>query len=223
MTQARRWSLLAVLLAAAILASGWFLLVSPTRGDASVLREETATAETANVQLRSKLQQLKALAPELPKREAEFAAIRRQIPDNPALPELIRQLNAAADKSSVDLISLAPGTPVAIVTSTAPVAAGSAAPVKDELLQVPLTLEMQGSYSQLEDFVGKLEGLRRAMLVTAFTLKSKDEAEGGDTLTLSVTGRVYMVNAGTAQTPAATGATSTTTTGGTAPAPSPAQ
>lgn len=215
MTQARRWSLLATLVIGAVLASGWFLLISPKRTDASDLLAQTAKAEEANVQLRAKLQQLKALAPELPKREAEFAAIRRQIPNNPALPDLIRQLTAASKKSGTSLTSLAPATPILLVPPGAPLPATGAAPTasNEQLMQLPLAIQVDGSYSQLEDFVDRLEKLRRVVLVSAFTL-GPGKSGTSDALSLALTSRVYMANTvkPMAITPgAATAATNTTT------------
>jgi Tfp pilus assembly protein PilO len=216
MSQVRRWSLLAVVVAMAILAAGWFLLVAPKRSEASDLRDQTSSAEQNNAQLTMKLKQLKALAPELPKREAEFAAIRRQIPDNPALPDLIRQLTVAADKSGSTVVSLAPATPVPLVQTGQPTSSGAGSST-EQLLQVPLSIEMRGSYSELEDFVGRLEKLRRVVLVSAFDL---EQAEGDTSLTdqlkLTLTSRVYMVNPApvTAPAPVAAGAGTTSSTPG---------
>ncbi|MDQ1620415.1 MAG: hypothetical protein QOE19_2984 [Actinomycetota bacterium] len=219
MTQARRWSLLAAVTAVAVLAAGWFLLLSPKRGEAAELRTQTAASEQANLQLRSKLEQLKALAPELPKREAEFAAIRRQIPDNPALPELIRQLTAAAEKSGADLVALAPETPKVLTPASAPVAAGTTAPAGEQLYQVPLKVQLEGSYSQLEDFVERLEKLRRVMLVTSFTLgtESSDAQASSGSIKLDLMGRVYMIQSAAPATAPQAGTAATTTPGATTP------
>jgi Tfp pilus assembly protein PilO len=221
MTQTNKWSLMAAVLAMAILAAGWFLLVSPTRGEAASLRTDTAKEEQANAQLLLTLNELKSLAPELPKREAELAAIRRQIPDNPALPALIRQLTATAKKSQADLVTLTPGTPVALVVEAAtPTAPGAAPTTADQLMQVPLALKVTGSFSELQDFVDRLEGLRRVFLTTAFTLAPQGE---GGAMDLSVTGRVYMVAAAPATTaPVAGGTTGTTTSSGATSGTSPA-
>jgi Tfp pilus assembly protein PilO len=216
MSQVRRWSLLSVVVALAILGAGWFLLVAPKHSEASDLRDQTATAEKSNTQLRMKLAQLKALAPELPKREAEFAAIRKQIPDNPALPDLIRQLTAAADKSDATVVSLAPATPIPLVQTGQPTAAGATAST-EQLLQVPLAIEMRGSYSELEDFVGRLEKLRRVVLVSGFALEqTQGDAALTDQLRLTLTSRVYMVNPApvTAPAPVAAGAGTTSSTPG---------
>jgi Tfp pilus assembly protein PilO len=231
MTTSRKLSLVALLAVAGLLAGGWFLLVSPKKSEAADLRSQTSAAEDDNASLRSKLAMLKELAPSLPQREAEFAAIRRQIPDNPALPMLIRQLTAAADDAGAELVSLAPTTPTAVVAA-APVAAttGAAAP-SDQLMQVQLALSLSGSYSTLEQFVSELEGLRRVFLVTGFSIAPSqgETTESGD-LTLTVSGRVFMVNSSTTAdvtpaagvTPAPGAATTTSTTNGGAESAPPA-
>jgi Tfp pilus assembly protein PilO len=203
MTESRKWTLVAGLVAVAVFVAGWFLVVAPKRSDAAALKTQNSKAQAANDQLRAKLEELKALAPQLPKREAEFAAIRRQIPDNPALPDLVRQLTAAAKKSDADLTALAPAPPIALV-ATAPTTPGGAAASSEQLLQVPLTLTVKGSYTELEDYVSRLEKLRRVLLVTGFALTSETDTESGASdLSLSLTGRVFMVHAGTAATTAA--------------------
>ena len=61
------------------------------------------------------------------------------------------------------------------------------------LYQVPLTLNVTGSYFELEQFVNKLEGLKRSLLVTGFTLgapKAGDTAPGSLGLTLEA--RVFL-------------------------------
>ncbi len=54
---------------------------------------------------------LKAQAKDLPKQQARLAAVAAKIPDNPALPALIRALTKAADEANVELVSLAPAPP----------------------------------------------------------------------------------------------------------------
>ena len=122
MTLTRKWSLLAAVLVVAILAAGWFLLVSPKRSDAADIRAQAASQEQKNVQLQSEIEQLEAQLAELPKERAKLATIQKQIPNNPALPSLIRDLTAAGRKAGANIDSLAPSPPVAMVAETAPVA-----------------------------------------------------------------------------------------------------
>jgi hypothetical protein len=66
---------------------------------------------------------------------------------------------------------------------------------------VPLTLNVTGSYFELEQFINKLEGLKRSFLVTGFTLTpaeaSVDDSAVADgpapgDLTVVLQGRVFL-------------------------------
>jgi Tfp pilus assembly protein PilO len=232
MTVTRKWSLLAAVLVVAILAAGWFLLVSPKRSEASDLRAQTASQEKANQMLEVKIQELQAMQVELPQQRARLATIQKRIPSNPALPSLIRDLTDAGRKAGVSLDTLSPALPVAAVSTepaaVAPVtttedggekaaAPEPAAPVAT-LFQVPLTLNVTGSYFELEQFINKLEGLKRSFLVTGFTVgePSSDSAIEGD-LSLALQGRVFMspdVTTDTATAPSTTPTTAATATAG---------
>ena len=223
MSVTRKWSLLAALLALVVLAAGWFLLISPKRSEAAALREQTVSQEDANARLVQQLEVLKAQQAELPEQRARLAVMRTQIPDNPALPTLIRDLTSAGRTVGVSIDTMAPAIPepVAVAQPVVPVATTTdstgattttpAAPPAPALFQVPLTLNVTGSYFELEQFINKLEGLKRSLLVSGFTLTP---ASGGSTdgdsadagapargdLTLALQGRVFLSPASTAPT-----------------------
>jgi Tfp pilus assembly protein PilO len=220
MTMTRRWSLLAVVAVVGILAAGWFLLVAPKHSEAASLNDKTSQQEAANGRLQQQIEMLKAQQADLPRQRARLAQLGRQMPDNPALPSLVRSLTDASRKTGVSLDNLAPSNPVALVTALSAVApaapattdgsapgsetgtetgaaTGAAVPSTGQpataLYQVPLTLNVTGSYFELEQFVSKLEGLKRSLLVTGFTLgapKSGDAAPGSLGLTLEA--RVFL-------------------------------
>jgi type IV pilus assembly protein PilO len=216
MTATRKWSALAVLLVAAIFVASWFLLIAPKRSEASGLRAQKAEQDATNQRLIEQLEVLKAQAQDLPKQEAFLAQIRRQVPNNPALPALIRDLTAGAKKSGVDIISLAPALPIAVVAPVAttvavPTTAGTAAPsptttpaagavtvpsaAAPVLYQVPITVKTSGSYFETEQFLNKIEGLKRSFLVTGFTLKyaqSTSENPTAGPLEMEIKGRVFL-------------------------------
>ena len=226
MTATRKWSALAVLLVAAVFAASWFLLIAPKRSDAAGLRSQAVKQDANNERLRQQLEVLKAQAQDLPKQEAFLAQIRKQLPDNPALPALIRDLSAAAKKAGLSLESLAPADPIAVVdTTVAPVAPvappadetsdGSApvaappAPPAPTLFQLPIVVKASGSYFEVEQFVNKIEGLKRSFLVTGFTLKAGADKTQPGQLDISITGRVFLspAQAAAAANPAAVPAT----------------
>ena len=90
MDKLKQWVALTLLGCLAIAAAGWFLLVSPKRSEAAELRAQTESQEATNAKLRNELQVLKAQAKDLPKEQAKLAAVAAKIPDNPALPGLVR-------------------------------------------------------------------------------------------------------------------------------------
>jgi type IV pilus assembly protein PilO len=199
MTETRKWSAAAAVLIVAIVAAGWFLLVSPKRSDAADLKAQTATQENDNVALQQKLEELKAQQADLPEQRARLAEIASKIPGNPALPSLVRDLTAAGRKVGVSIDSMAPSAPVAVATAApgvvapAPAPAASATGTTDTLLQVPLTLKVTGSYFELEQYVNKLEGLKRSFLVTGFNIEPATidlHPEGA--LTITINGRVFL-------------------------------
>ncbi len=183
----------------AVLAGGWFLLVSPKRSEAADLRSTAAGTESSNQALRVSLAQLKAANKDVPKEQAKIAAVAAKIPDNPALPALVRALSAAADDAGVELVSIAPGQPT-VVAAAAPAVAkpvasaatdeastaskgavpkgvvragatpGAAAGTAGSLQSILLNLNVVGGYFQVEQFLDRVENLTRAFKVNGFTL-----------------------------------------------------
>jgi Tfp pilus assembly protein PilO len=206
MSKSRQWVTLTAMVCLAVLAAGWFLVIKPQRAHASELRTQRVGVESHNSQLRSQVDQLRQEQKDLPAVQKLLSQIATKIPDNPALPALIRQLSAAADGAGVDLVSLSPGQPavagaggaVATTTSTTGSTAAAAAP----LATIPLAVQVRGTYFNVEQFFSAVEGLSRAMLVTGFTLQpagdntsaggaSKADAVAPGTLNAQITAEVF--------------------------------
>src|SRR3954465_14722658 len=154
MNKTRQWSMLTAVACLAILAAGWFLVVKPQRSHAASLRTQTSSVQTSNGQLQSQVNQLKQQQKDLPAQQKRLSQIATKIPDNPALPALIRQLSAAADGAGVTLVSLAPGppplatAPAAAATTSSAASASSAASTAapSPLATIPLAVQVQGTY-----------------------------------------------------------------------------
>jgi Tfp pilus assembly protein PilO len=209
MTVTRKWSLMAAVLVVAVFAAGWFLLIAPKRSDAASLKAKAQSQSQANALLVQKLAVLKAQQADLPKEQAKLAKFRSQIPDNPALPSLIRDLTAASRKVGVTIDEMTPQTPVASVSTSVagapaqPASPNQPAPTAAVLYQVPLGLKVSGSYFELEQFINKLEGLQRSFLVSGFTVsasESNDPAAPAG-LTLDLQGQVFLSSAASAAAP----------------------
>lgn len=191
MDKLKQWVALTVLGCLGIAAAGWFLLVSPKKAEAADLQAQTASQESTNASLRTQLEVLKAQAKDLPAKQADLARVAAKIPDNPALPSLIRALTAAAASAGVELVSVTPGPPaaVAVPVAAAPVAADPAAPPADPaaapaapaagaptataagtLAGIPVAINVVGGYFEVAQFMSNLENLPRALRVTNLTL-----------------------------------------------------
>ena len=221
MDKLKQYVTLTVLGAVVILAAGWFLLISPKKGEATELQTQATEKVAANSVVETQLQVLRAQAKQLPKKQAELARVAAKIPDNPSLPALIRAITAASTSAGVDFVSVAPGPPAALVAAVggapvvaaavpgapveapaAPAAPASAATAAGTLATIPLTLNVVGDYFEIEQFLASLENLPRALRVGNLTLApgaslaagrtAPGSTEDGRTLTSTITGSVFM-------------------------------
>ena len=128
MEKLKQWIALSLVGALGILAVGWFVLVSPKRGEAAAIRDQAAAQVSANAMLATQIDVLKAQAKELPEQQATLADVAARIPDNTALPALVRALSDASATSGVELVSITPGPPVPV----APPAAAAVAPAEGQ-------------------------------------------------------------------------------------------
>jgi type IV pilus assembly protein PilO len=209
MTKSKQWTIGAALAVLLVLAAGFLLLVQPQRSEAASLQEQTAQQEAAADALRTKLNQLKVQEQDLPRQQAKLEEIRSRLPDTPALPSLIRSLTDAAEASGAELTTLAPSAPVEVASTSGSAtavkpqaavdaAAGSAAAAapaqaqaQSVLKQIPLSIEVTGSYATLTAFVTQLEGLQRSMLVTGVNIAAEGDTSS-DPLTLNLSAAVFM-------------------------------
>lgn len=204
----------------AIVAGAWFLLVAPKRAQAAQVRAQQQTERQQIDQLRLQLSMLKQQAADLPAQQAKLVAIAQQIPDNPALPTLVRNLSAQANKAGVELVSLTPAKPTAFGGATAggTTTLKSANPVPG-LMVIPVTLQVSGGFPQMTLFLSSLEQLQRSMVVTGFSVSgnytkgsvSAATTVGKGPLTVNITGQVFMAPGATG--PGAIPTPGTATTG----------
>lgn len=181
MNKTRQWVLLTAVACLAVLAAGWFLVVKPERSHAASLRTDTQGVLAKNNALRTQVDQWRQQQRDLPAQQKKLAAYARQIPDNPALPALIRQLSSAADGAGVTLVSLAPTQPTAPVPTNPAAAITKAAPGAASYLQIPITVEVTGTYFNVEQFFAAVEQLNRAVLVSGFNIGPLNGPTSGGT------------------------------------------
>jgi Tfp pilus assembly protein PilO len=216
-TVAHRWYAGAAAASVGILGAGYFLLVSPQQATAADTTAQAATVEQNNRQAQAQIDVLKAEYKDLPTIQGQVAAIRTRIPQSPQEPTLLRTLSALAKSSGVALVSLEVQAPTAV--STAPATGAAAAGSAGTLSQIPVNIQVSGTYANTRLFLTGLESMRRSMLVTGLVV-TRQAADASGTTTAArlggvqtaITAKIFMSSAASTPTVGGTAPTSTTTT-----------
>jgi Tfp pilus assembly protein PilO len=173
MTKMRQWSLMTVIAVVIVLAGGWVLLVKPQQSNISSVKAQAVTQQQANQVLLQQITARQAQQKQLPHEQAQLQKLATQIPTAPNEPDMIRTLSSAASGAGVNLLSMTPGT-VTNITAAASTATGAAtlpsAGPAGTLVELPISIDVIGTYANLESYYLLLEKLPRALLVTQFSV-----------------------------------------------------
>ena len=213
MTETRKWTVGALVVALAIVVAGWFLLISPKRAEVSELQAEVQSQEAANSQAQTQLAVLKQQNKDLPEKQAELAGLQTQIPLTPDLPTYIREIQDIGAQAGVDVTAMTPAPAVNLGTS-AETAEQSLAP--GALAAINVEVIVTGGYFEITRFVNELETASRYTLVAGFTIDDETEntRKAASALTGTVNARIFMA-------PEAPAEAATVAVPGTTPAPAP--
>jgi Tfp pilus assembly protein PilO len=185
MTRIQQWAAGTVVALLVIVAAGWFLAISPQKHKVSSLSAQSAAQEQVNSGLHVKISELTAQMSAVPSEEAAVAAVTQKIPNDPAMPDYVRALTTIAAQTGVELISIAPAAPAAVVVAAAVVpaattatpsasapAAVQAAPAGPavSLQGISVALNVQGGYFQIQQFTAALQRLARSTVVTSIAI-----------------------------------------------------
>ena len=220
-TKSRTWIAGTLVLCLLISVASWFLLIGPERAEAAELEQQTIDTNSSNQQLQARIEQLKLQFAELPQRQAELAAIKQAMPEDPALPTLVRDLDAMATSTGVTLMSLAPGAPTPVAApaqavTAVPAPADGGAPAEGEapaegdaaaapaapasstvLVSVPVNLVVVGDFFKSELFLKKLQAeMQRAFLVQTLSVQTEEDAEASGGKPATKNGDVTMTVTG---------------------------
>lgn len=189
---------------------GWFMLISPQRSKAAELDTQIADANNA-------ISAARALTLEAKKgaqiRVADLFRLTKAMPDQTDMPGILLQLTQVAEDSGISFEQITPST--------------TAMPVSG-YLAIPITVEFQGNFYDLSDFLYRLRTLvdvrRGALDATGrlFAIDSIEFAEasppGFPEIRAHLVIDAFVFGTGTAPTvPGPTGAPTTGATGATGP------
>jgi Tfp pilus assembly protein PilO len=213
----RRQELLALgAIALLVTAAGFLLLIRPKQQAVAEARADQRGAVAESQSLRDQITALEALKAKQDSLRQELRQARGEFPVTPALPGLLDALRETADQAGVDLSSVSPTPPKASTTVPG-------------LAEIGVSVNVAGSYFQIEDYLSRLEDLvkgadpnripPRSLLVQSVTLSSggnTGSAGSGATASTSGSASASQLQASIAlvtyQLAQATGASSTTAT-----------
>jgi Tfp pilus assembly protein PilO len=126
-------------------------LILPKMSSVRTAHDQLQTEQQHQQALEVQLGQLQDAQQAAPETEQKLSELQTKIPPTLDEPGLIRSVSDAGASASVDVLSLAPGTP-------------SADP-SGKFSVLPVTLQASGSFFSIDEFLFRLETLPRAMKV----------------------------------------------------------
>jgi Tfp pilus assembly protein PilO len=191
---------------------GWFVLIGPQRSKAADLNKQIAATNTSITSARALTLEAKKGAQI---RVADLYRLAKAMPDQVDMAGILLELNQVAEDSGITFEQITPST--------------TATPISG-YLAIPITVEFQGNFYDLSDFLYRLRNLvdvRRGTLDATgrlFTIDEVDFAEasppGFPQISAHLTIDAFVFGTGTAPTVAPpTGATGATGAAGATPAP----
>ena len=205
----KRGMLIGLIVGALAIVLLWYLvLFSPTSKDLDDTKSAVTASEAEQQDLAASLHRLKDLAKNAPQQQATLRRLDAAVPQAPDLAAFIIQANQIATESGIDWLAISPTPPAASATSTASV--------------ITVSIQVQGGFFQVLDYLNRLEDLERLVVVDNVNISSGGSAtataagapaattssSGSPDLSVTLTGRMF-----TRQSPAtAPGATPVPTT-----------
>lgn len=221
-SKARAWIVGTVIVAIMILVAAWFLLISPVLASAGETSDLATAQDEQNALERTRITALKADFDKLDIHKQELASLRQGIPAQLDHSQFQRDIATIALAHNVTVMSLttsssvevtfdlpAPDAPAAAESdetategADAATPAAEPAPLVSGMYEVPITIELIGTYENVLSFVTELQTVNpRLILVTSIdgtALKAADASGGapatadGD-LSVVLTGQMYVL------------------------------
>jgi Tfp pilus assembly protein PilO len=231
----RLWLVAAVAVMAIVAVAGWFLGVSPIVSSAVAANEQVSTITASNAASLAKVGTLKAQYASIGELQASLDTLRESIPETVNASAFLQELDslgtahhvtlktvtvasatvyqapAAAAGSTTTSTSTATPTPTPTPTaSTTTTTVPSTTPTSaaGQFVLVPVVIIVTGSFSDIRDFIGAVQGGTRLYLATSVEITA---GTGGEPSTGTLTGDIFTLQ-GTSTPPASTPAVTPTPT-----------
>jgi Tfp pilus assembly protein PilO len=213
----RLWLIAAVAVMAIVAVAGWFLGVSPIVSSAVAANEQVSTITASNAASLAKVATLKAQYASIGKLQASLDTLRESIPETPNASAFLQELDSLGAAHHVTLTTV---TIAAAIVYQAPAAAGGdtaassstatptpaptptatttttpsttpTASTVGQFVLVPVVITVTGSFSDIRDFVGAVQGGTRLYLADSVAINQS--TSGGGSATGTLTGNIFTL------------------------------
>ncbi len=170
--------MLLVALATVLAVAVWYVtLFSPERADRRRLGEQVAAAQRQEQELRSTLSRLRRLSSQRELHEAQLERLRHLVPTEPEVAGFILAANDAAVRSGVNWVSFSPAPP-------APGTGGGPSAIS-------VSMAADGDFFTVLDYLRRLEGLDRLVVVDSLQLAPASQAGGLLRVNVTMSARIF--------------------------------
>ena len=134
----------------------YFLLLSPLLQSLNEQAQAREAKQSQLEQVQQEVNELEEVRRNSPEIQRQLLELSKRVPTQPQIPTLIVQVEEIADASGVTQLSVDPEPP------TAPAGGG-------DYQVVPVTMQFDGTYDQMQDFLLRTRNLTRLVTVTDLT------------------------------------------------------
>jgi len=146
-------------------------------------REEQVQKETKLADLQKQIRALEATANKLPEfqrevqaLEARLEVLKRILPPEKEMPDLMRRLQYLAAQSSLAIRNITPGTPVQ----------------KDFYQEIPISLSFDGTYHNMGAFLDRISRMSRLVNMGNLKVKAQANPTLSNTVQIGATATTYV-------------------------------
>jgi Tfp pilus assembly protein PilO len=136
-------------------------LILPKANQVRQRQHDLADAKHKQQTLTVQLEQLRGAAKDFKKNQRQLRILEQEVPETAQLPSIITLINAAADESAVDFMSISPQVPAEGTTVST----------------VPTQISVIGEYFAVDEFLFKLESLPRVAKVINITVSPNGSSD----------------------------------------------
>jgi len=139
-----------IIVAVLVVALWWTMLLKPTRAKVAKVKSDTTAQEAKLAPLQTQLSQAQRDAAHAAEFKAQLESLQLALPNSPALAAFIRNANGIASAAGVKWQSVTHATPT-------PGLAG--------VQSIAVSLQVQGSYGHIIDYLSRLASMKRLLVV----------------------------------------------------------